>query len=162
MFITVDIVVVSCRVLPRRRASCAGDERPARPHVAYWVGGDKTRFYDTKVAYWRCARAHHACAMGRCQTHTHAHTHTHTYYDAYMGLETTAQKGGSGWRGGRPSGRPTDRPNGQFATWHPWTPTYARLGVRRVNGVRSFGRSVGAALCARVVREHRTRRRGET
>ena len=70
--------VVSCSAATTRVA-CAGDERPARPHVAYWVGGDKTRFYDTKVAYWRCACAHHACAMGRCHTHTHAHTHTHTH-----------------------------------------------------------------------------------
>ena len=95
-------------------------------------------------------RPSRVCDGQMSDAHARTHTHTHTYYDAYMGLETTAQKGGSGGGGVvRRCVRPTDRMDNSPRGTHGHPPP-----TRGVQSVASTacGRSVvrSARHCARA------------
>ena len=90
--------VVSCSAATTRVVRGRRTTRAPKPHVAYWVGGDKTRETTLKSRIGG-VRAPITRVRWADVRRTRTHAHTHTYYDAYMGLETTAQKGGSGGGG---------------------------------------------------------------
>ena len=97
-------------------------------------------------------RPSRVCDGQMSDAHARTHAHTHTYYDAYMGLETTAQKGGSGGGGVvRRCVRPTDRMDNSPRGTH-GHPRAARRPSRQRRAVVRSARHCARASCVNTER----------